>query len=133
MYAFYVCMCRTFTRFRSFDAIWYQTGSSRAAYETHTPLRCWWRCDAGTRERAETVNPETRATGPVRLSSFMGQRTPLSRHRGCHLLRHWPNHSEKPIESTIHFFFPWHQGPGGQTFLSASRVRRRFRHDSILL
>lgn len=64
------------------------------------------RCDAGIHSRTGRNSKPRNATGPVRPSSFTGQRTPLShRYRGCHLLQHWPNHSEKPIDrGPIHFF-----------------------------
>lgn len=77
------------------------------------------RCDAGIYSRTDRNSKPRNATGPVRPSSFTGQRTRLSqRYRGCHLLQHWPNHSEKPIDrGPIHFFSS--NKPGGHVFLSA--------------
>lgn len=108
------CLHRTLTRFRAFGTIWYQ----RQVLACNLRNACTRR-DAGTHSRTSRNSKPRNATRPVRRSSFTGQRTPLShRYRGCHLLRHWPNHSEKPIDrGPIHFFSS--NEPGGHVFLSA--------------
>ncbi|KAM0736138.1 hypothetical protein ACS0PU_010099 [Formica fusca] len=99
--------------------------------------RIYTRCDAGTPRAGRNSKPRNGATRPmpvpVRLSSLMGQRTPLSRHRGCHLLRHWRNHSEKPIESTIHFFLSARAGQEDKHFFLRSASFRRNLSQSIPL
>lgn len=87
--------------------------SSRAAYETR-PRGAML---AYTRERAETVNPETRRGRCARLLS-RGNELHSRTDTADVICYSRPNHSEKPIDrGPIHFFSS--NKPGGHVFLSA--------------
>lgn len=116
----HVCVHVCVALLRGFVLSWYDMVPETGP-RVQLTKRIYARCDAGTPRAGRNSKPRNARRGRCRcLSSLMGQRTPLSRHCGCHLLRHWPNHSEKPIESTIHFFLS--ARAGGQAFLSATGV-----------